>query len=95
MSVDKKTVAKIAHLARIGVEEKDLDSMTDELNNILNWIEQLNEVDTDGVEPMTSAVETELFWRRDEVTDGGKADDVLKNAPDSQYGFFAVPKVLE
>ena len=95
MSVDKKTVAKIAHLARIGVEEKDLDSMTDELNNILNWIEQLNEVDTDGVEPMTSAVETELFWRRDEVTDGGKADDILKNAPDSQYGFFAVPKVLE
>ena len=95
MSVDKNTVVKIAHLARIGVEDKNLDAMTDELNKILAWIEQLNEVDTEGVEPMTSAVETKLRWRQDEVTDGGKSEDILKNAPESECGFFAVPKVLE
>lgn len=69
--------------------------MTDELNNILKWIEQLGEVETGGVPPMTSAVETTLHWRKDEVTDGDKAEDVLKNAPDAEYGFYAVPKVIE
>ncbi len=95
MSVDKETVAKIAHLARIRVAEERLAPMTDELNNILKWIELLGEVETIGVPPMTSAVETTLHWRQDEVTDGNKAEDVLKNAPDAEYGFYAVPKVIE
>lgn len=95
MPVDKETVAKIAHLARIRVAEDRLAPMTDELNNILKWIEQLDEVSTDGVPPMTSAVETKLRWRDDEVTDGNKAEDVLANAPVTEYGFYAVPKVIE
>lgn len=95
MSVDTKTVARIAHLARIAVEEERLEPMTAELNGILDWIEQLGEVDTDGVEPMTSAVDTKLHWRDDVVNDGDKADEILKNAPKAEYGFFAVPKVIE
>jgi aspartyl-tRNA(Asn)/glutamyl-tRNA(Gln) amidotransferase subunit C len=95
MAVDKETVAKIAHLSRIRVADERLAPMTDELNNILKWIEQLDEVETDGVPPMTSAVETKLQWRDDEVTDGDKAADVLKNAPNTEYGFYAVPKVIE
>lgn len=95
MSVDRKTVAKIASLARISVPEDRLDGMTDELNNILGWVEQLAEVDVEGVAPMTSAVETKLYRREDIVTDGAKADDILANAPHAEYGFFAVPKVLE
>ena len=95
MSVDKKTVQRIAHLSRIAVADDKLEPMAEELNNILAWIEQLGEVDTDGAQPMTSAVETTLKWRDDEVTDGNKVDDILKNAPVSDFGFFAVPKVLE
>lgn len=95
MSVDKDTVVKVAHLARLDVAEEKLDPLTDELNNILDWIETLAKVDTDNVEPMTSVVETDLRWRRDEVTDGDRVDEVLANAPDAQYGFYAVPKVIE
>jgi aspartyl-tRNA(Asn)/glutamyl-tRNA(Gln) amidotransferase subunit C len=95
MSVDKKTVTKIAHLARIALPEEKVGPMTDELNGILEWIEQLNEVDTDGALPMTSACPTTLHWRKDEVTAGDQADDVLKNAPEAEYGFFTVPKVIE
>lgn len=95
MSVDKETVARIAHLARIKVEDAALASMTGELNQILDWVEQLSEVDTEGVAPMTSAVETTLFRRVDEVTDGNVRDKVLANAPAPEYGFFAVPKVIE
>lgn len=95
MSVDKETVARIAHLARIRMEDERLDAMTDDLNGILKWIEQLDEVDTAGIKPMTSAVETDLHWRKDEVTDGEKQKDVLANAPVTEYGFFAVPKVIE
>jgi aspartyl-tRNA(Asn)/glutamyl-tRNA(Gln) amidotransferase subunit C len=95
MSVDKQTVARIAHLARIAMEDDHLDAMTVELNGILAWVEQLDEVDTDGIEPMTSAVETKLHWRSDKVTDGDKAEDVLANAPVKEFGFFAVPKVIE
>ena len=95
MSVDKDTVVKVAHLARLDVAEKKLDPLTDELNNILDWIETLAKVDTDNVEPMTSVVETDLRWRQDEVTDGDRVDEVLANAPDTQYGFYAVPKVIE
>ena len=95
MSVDKETVARIAHLARIRMEDERLDAMTEDLNGILKWIEQLDEVDTAGIKPMTSAVETDLHWRKDEVTDGDKQKDVLANAPVIEYGFFAVPKVIE
>ena len=95
MSVDAKTVKKIAHLARIALPDDKLAPITGELNNILAFIEQLSEVDTAKTEPMTSAVEMKLHWRKDEVTDGAKSADILANAPEAQYGFFAVPKVLE
>ncbi|GEQ97841.1 aspartyl/glutamyl-tRNA(Asn/Gln) amidotransferase subunit C [Iodidimonas gelatinilytica] len=95
MSVDKATVKRIAKLARIRIDEDRLDPMAGELNNILDWVEQLSAVDTDGVKPMTSVVDHCLHWRADEVTDGNKRDDVLSNAPDAEFGFFAVPKVIE
>jgi aspartyl-tRNA(Asn)/glutamyl-tRNA(Gln) amidotransferase subunit C len=95
MSVDTETVRRIAHLARIAVNEEDLAPMTGELNSILEWIEQLGEVDTDGVQPMTSAVQTTLRWRQDEVTDGNYAAKVTANAPQGDDGFFTVPKVVE
>ncbi|MCC3860674.1 Asp-tRNA(Asn)/Glu-tRNA(Gln) amidotransferase subunit GatC [Pseudemcibacter aquimaris] len=95
MSVDKDTVAKIANLARIEVSDTELESTVGELNNILDWVEQLGEVNTDGVEAMTSVVEASLPRREDKVTDGGYRDQVLKNAPESEHGFFAVPKVIE
>lgn len=95
MSVDKDTVRRIAHLARIAIKEEELEPMTGELNTILAWVEQLREVDTDGVPPMTSVVEATLRLRPDEVTDGGYADRVTKNAPNGNNGFFAVPKVME
>ncbi|PCJ32780.1 MAG: Asp-tRNA(Asn)/Glu-tRNA(Gln) amidotransferase GatCAB subunit C [Alphaproteobacteria bacterium] len=95
MSVDNKTVAKIADLARIAVREDELEPLAAELNNILGWIEQLSEVNTDGVAPMTSVVEVALPWRADKVTDGGYRDEILANAPDNAHGFFTVPKVIE
>lgn len=95
MSLDKATVAHIAKLARIRVSEDELEPLAAELSGILKWIEQLNEVDTSGVEPMTSAVETTLRWRPDVVTDGNCRDKVLANAPQHAGGFFAVPKVIE
>jgi aspartyl-tRNA(Asn)/glutamyl-tRNA(Gln) amidotransferase subunit C len=95
MSVDKDTVAKIANLARIAVSEDELESTAGELNNILDWVEQLSEVNTDGVVPMTSVVDASLPRREDKVTDGGYRDQVLKNAPLAEHGFFAVPKVIE
>lgn len=95
MAVDKETVAKIAHLARIRVADGDLAPLTGSLNNILGWVEQLSEVDTDDVAPMTSVVDVSLPLREDVVTDGGKADDILKNAPQTDHGFFVVPKVIE
>tara|TARA_R110002096_G_scaffold13246_16_gene47171 strand:- start:5798 stop:6178 length:381 start_codon:yes stop_codon:yes gene_type:complete len=95
MSVDKATVAKIANLARIAVKEDELEPLAGELNNILDWIEQLSEVNTDGVQPMTSAVDMSLPWRTDKVTDGGYRDKILANAPKAAHGFFSVPKVIE
>ena len=95
MAVDKATVRRIALLARIKVPEADLDKLAGELNTILGWVEQLGEVDTDGVEPMTSVVPMTPRRRADAVTDGGIADDVLANAPERRDGFFAVPKVIE
>ena len=95
MSVDKDTVRRAAHLARIAVEEDELEPMTEKLNGILGWIEQLNEVDIEGVEPMTSVTPMRLKRRGDQVTDGDRQDDILANAPDAREGFFAVPKVVE
>jgi aspartyl-tRNA(Asn)/glutamyl-tRNA(Gln) amidotransferase subunit C len=95
MSLDKATVARIAHLARIHVPEQDLEPLAGELSTILDWVEQLAEVDTEGVAPMTSVVEIESRWRKDEVTDGDLAEDVLANAPESEMGFYTVPKVME
>jgi aspartyl-tRNA(Asn)/glutamyl-tRNA(Gln) amidotransferase subunit C len=95
MSLDKATVAKIAHLARIHVPEQDLEPLAGELSTILDWVEQLAEVDTDGVAPMTSVVEVPARWRKDEVNDGGRAGDVLANAPEAEMGFYTVPKVME
>jgi aspartyl-tRNA(Asn)/glutamyl-tRNA(Gln) amidotransferase subunit C len=95
MSLDKDTVRKIATLARIKVEEDALDSLSGELNNILGWIEQLDEVDTDGVAPMTSVVAAEAPQRPDQVTDGDRVDAVLSNAPEEAEHFFVVPKVIE
>ncbi len=99
MAVDKATVAQIAKLARIRVPEQDLDALAGELSNILTWIEQLSELDTEGVAPMTSVVAVELPRRADAVTDGGYPDRVISNAPESSPGnagaFFAVPKVIE
>jgi aspartyl-tRNA(Asn)/glutamyl-tRNA(Gln) amidotransferase subunit C len=95
MSVDKATVAKIAHLARIAVPEDQLEPLAAELNNILDWVEQLSEVDTDGVPPMTSVVDMTLPLRADEVTDGARREDVLTNSPESEMGFYVVPKVIE
>lgn len=95
MSVDKKTVQKIAHLARIALPEEKVQPMTDELNNILKWVEQLGEIDTKDEKPMTCSVENKLHWRDDKVSDGAKAEDILINAPEQEYGFFAVPKVIE
>jgi aspartyl-tRNA(Asn)/glutamyl-tRNA(Gln) amidotransferase subunit C len=95
MSVDATTVRRIAHLARIAVAEDEVEHLRGELNAILAFVEQLSEVDVEGVEPMTSVIPMEMKKRPDEVTDGGIPDDILKNAPAAQDGFFVVPKVVE
>jgi aspartyl-tRNA(Asn)/glutamyl-tRNA(Gln) amidotransferase subunit C len=100
MSVDEKTVRRIAHLARIKLPEADVAPMMAELNNILGWIEQLGQVNTDGVEPMTAAVAQSLRWREDVIDAdpniaGNRQADVLAGAAESQMGFYAVPKVIE
>ena len=95
MSVDTETVRRVARLARIAVDEKDLAPLAGELNVILGWVEQLGEVDVDGVEPMTSVTPMRLKRRPDEVTDGNRREDVLLNAPDARAGFYTVPKVIE
>lgn len=95
MSVDKETVANIARLARVRVDESHKEALAKELSNILGWIEQLSELDTEGVEPMTSVVSMKLPLREDEVTDGGYPDKVTANAPEAAHGFYTVPKVVE
>jgi len=95
MALDKDTVRNIATLARIRVAEAELDGLAGELSNILQFVEQLGEVDTTGIEPMTSVVAVTLPRRPDQVTDGGIADKILANAPEEAKGFFAVPKVVE
>ena len=95
MAVDAETVRRVARLARIAEPEDRLEPLAGELNGILAWIEQLDEVDVEGVEPMTSSVAVGLPMREDVVTDGGDAERVLANAPRSAQGFFVVPKVVE
>lgn len=95
MSVDAAIVRKIARLARIGIEDTEVEPLAGELSAILGWIEQLGEVDTAGVEPMTAVIPKALAWRADAVTDGGIQAAVLANAPEATAGFFAVPKVIE
>ena len=95
MSIDAATVRRVAHLARIKEPEERLEPLARELSAILGWIEQLSEVDTDGVEPMTSVVAAKLPMRDDVVTEGGDAGVVLSNAPSHADGFFVVPKVVE
>ena len=95
MALDKATVAHIAALARIRISEAELDPLADELSHILTWMEQLNEVDTSGVAPMMSVTATGPPMREDEVTDGGRREEILANAPRTVRGFFVVPKVVE
>ena len=95
MSIDEGTAAKVAKLARIRVEEDRLPALAQEFNTILGFIEQLNEVDVENVEPMTSVTPQRLKRRADVVTDGDQQSAVLANAPDAREGFFAVPKVVE
>ena len=95
MSVDVSTVKKVAGLARIAISDAEADALVPELNNILGWIEQLQEVDTTTVEPMTAVIPNRLRLRDDEVTEGDIRDKVLANAPQAEHGFFAVPKVIE
>ncbi len=95
MSVNDDTVRKIARLARIGIVETQVPALAGELSTILGWIEQLGEVDTTGVAPMTAVIPNHLAWRADVVNDGDIQAKVLANAPDATSGFFAVPKVIE
>jgi aspartyl-tRNA(Asn)/glutamyl-tRNA(Gln) amidotransferase subunit C len=95
MAIDASTVRKVARLARIAEPEEKLEPLARELSGIMAWIEQLNEVDTDGVAPMTSAVSMPMPMRDDVVTEGGDPDKVLSNAPKTKDHFFVVPKVVE
>ncbi|NQV99288.1 MAG: Asp-tRNA(Asn)/Glu-tRNA(Gln) amidotransferase subunit GatC [Rhodospirillales bacterium] len=95
MSLDTTTVRKIAVLARIRIEDEKLPALADDLNNIIGWVEQLSEVDTDGIAPMTSVAEMTMPFREDRVTDGDDAERVLANAPDKSPPYFTVPKVVE
>jgi len=95
MSVNADQVRHVAKLARIAMSDSDVEAMVPEFNNILGWVEQLAEVDTDGVEPLTAVIDNHLRLRDDVVNDGNIREKVLANAPDAQHGFFAVPKVIE
>jgi aspartyl-tRNA(Asn)/glutamyl-tRNA(Gln) amidotransferase subunit C len=95
MSVSPEQVRHIAKLARIAMSDEEIERLAPELNNILGWVEQLGEVNTDGVEPLTAVIDLKLRLRDDVVNDGIIRDAVLANAPEAQHGFFAVPKVIE
>ena len=95
MSIDTDTARRVAHLARIAVKDEALPKLAGELSAVLAFMEQLNEVDVTGIEPMTSVTPMRLARRTDQVTDGGMQAAVLSNAPDAREGFFAVPKVVE
>jgi len=95
MSVTNEQVRHIAKLARIAMGDEEIERLAPELNNILDWVEQLAEVNTEGVEPLTAVIDLKLRLRDDVVNDGNIRDAVLANAPEAQHGFFAVPKVIE
>ncbi len=95
MAIDNQTVRKIAFLSRLKVEDDKIEPTKEEFNKILNWIEELNEVNTDTVEPLISVNDVTLKMREDKVTSGNCKDEVLKNAPAAEYDYFAVPKVVE
>ena len=95
MSVSTEQVRHIAKLARIAMSDEEIERLAPELNNILGWVEQLGEVNTEGVEPLTAVIDQKLRLRDDVVTEGDIRDEVLANAPEAQHGFFAVPKVIE
>ena len=95
MSVSSEQVRHNAKLARIGMDDAEIERLVPELNHILGWVEQLGEVDTSGVEPLTAVIDQKLRLRDDVVNDGNIRDEVLANAPEAQHGFFAVPKVIE
>ena len=95
MSVSNEQVRHIAKLARIAMSDEEIERLAPELNNILGWVEQLGEVNTDGIEPLTAVIDQKLRLRDDVVNDGDIRDDILANAPEAQHGFFAVPKVIE
>ena len=95
MSVDTQQVRHIARLARLAMSEEEIAALVPELNNILGWVEQLSEVDTEGVAPLATVIDQKLRLREDEVSDGDCREAILANAPDAQHGFFAVPKVIE
>ena len=95
MSVDAKQVRHVAKLARIAMSDTEIDALVPELNNILGWVDQLAEVNTEGVEPLTAVIDQKLRLRDDVVTDGNIRTAILANAPGAEHGFFAVPKVIE
>ena len=95
MSVSPEQVRHIARLARIAMSDEEIERLVPELNAIIGWVEQLGEVDTDGVEPLATVIDQKLRLRDDMVNDGNIRDKVLANAPEAQHGFFAVPKVIE
>ena len=95
MSLDKTTLERVAYLARIKIDASDLNKMTSELNNIMKWIEELNEVDIENVKPMTGVSNEYLREREDEVNDGGYSDKIVSNAPENIDNTFTVPKVIE
>ena len=95
MAIDKETVRRIAFLSRLKIEDDRIEATEEEFNKILGWVDQLKEVDTDNTEPLVSVNENHLQMRRDEVTDGNIAEKILANAPMKEYGYFAVPKVVE
>lgn len=95
MAIDTQTVKRIAFLSRLKIDDDKIAATEDEFNKILQWVDQLREVDTENVEPLVSVNENNITMRQDEVTDGNIADEILANAPMKEYGYFAVPKVVE
>lgn len=95
MAIDTQTVKRIAFLSRLKIEDDKIEAAQQEFNKIIDWVEQLNEVDTDNVEPLVAVNDTELVCREDVVAEGEQADKVLKNAPMAEYDYFVVPKVVE
>lgn len=93
--MDIQTVKKVARLARLDVKDSEKQPVADKMTQIMKWIEQLGEVNTDNIEPLTGSADMELHLRKDDVTDGACADKVLANAPEENQGYFAVPKVVE